>query len=849
MVTIVTALLFSALQNEEWRLLLLLKERHRRAHSLYVPFFGQVQYKDFTAPVEVGSGLRHLVRNVLTLRDMASEPSVWTICLDLLKVLLSWKAVGVLFLVVLMKILLRCVRARRCKDPVMAKCKEEKKRSGKKNASSPTAPVSVKDNKEAAQSGKKNRKAPAQSREVPALCDVAEEVKSEVVTDDVAEEVKSEVVTDDVAEELKSGKDVVRKKKTRTRKKNRTPTQARKEVKSEVVTDDVAEEVKSGNDVVRKKKTRTRKKNRTPAQAGKKVKSEVVTDDVAEEVKSEVVTDVVAQEVKSEVVTDVVAEEVKSEVVTDDVTEEVKSGNDVVRKKKTRTRKKNRAPAQARKEVKSEVVTEDVAEEVKSEVVIDVVAQEVKSGNDVVRKKTRTRKKNNRTPAQGPRKKNSAPAEGSGNRARPVRESGKNRTPAKESDTPEAGNDNFRRERRWLEFLEMPTEERELVQKETPSIEDEFGIKIKFPARRNYIILQGGRQGVTQACLKLKRLVDLSRPSGIDLLAEVNNTSSRVRPSRIWPCGNVLRMVNADPSLHGVVIGRSGQTVQGIRNKYCVDIYVPGKTEEYKTIDIVGRREDVEPAKKELLWLIRQSTRRSSRMYGNAQRQSIQSYETTSRRRGPKAVSGDVAERVKSEVVTDDVAEEVKSEVVTDDVAQKVKSEVVTDDVAEEVKSEVVTDDVAEEVKCEVVTDDVAQKVKSEVVTDDVAEEVKSEVVTDDVAQKVKSEVVTDDVAEEVKSEVVTDDVAEEVKSDNDVVRKKNRAPGQAGKKVRKKVRFEVVTDDVAEEVKSEVVTDDVAQKVKSEVVTDGVAEEVKSEAIVSGDDWAEDTEGFWSLE
>ncbi|XP_071525116.1 uncharacterized protein [Panulirus ornatus] len=495
---------------------------------------------------------------------MASEPSVWAMCLDLLKVLLSWKAVGVLLLVVLMKILLRCVRARRCKDPVMVKDKEKNKGSGKKNASSPTAPVSVKDNKEAAQSGKKKRKAPAQSREVPALCDVAEEVKSEVVTDGVAEEVKSEVVTDGVAEEVKSevvtddvaeevksevvtdgvaeevksevvtdgvaeevksevvtddvaqsGNEVVRKKKTRTRRKNRAPVQAGKEVKSEVVTDDVAEEVKSevvtddvaqsGNEVVRKKKTRTRRKNRAPVQAGKEVKSEVVTDDVAEEVKSEVVTDDVAEEVKSgnevgrkkksrtrrknrapaqagkevksEVVTDDVAEEVKSEVVTDDVAEEVKSGNEVGRKKKTRTRRKNRAPAQAGKEVKSEVVTVHVAEEVKSEVVTDDVAEEVKSGNDVGRKKkTRTRKNNNKTPAQGPREMNSTPAQGSGDRALPVRESGKNRTPAKESDTPEAGNDNFRRERSWLEFLEMPTEERELVQKETPSIEDEFGI-------------------------------------------------------------------------------------------------------------------------------------------------------------------------------------------------------------------------------------------------------------------------------------------------------------------------------------------------------------------------------------
>ncbi|XP_071520624.1 uncharacterized protein [Panulirus ornatus] len=408
-------------------------------------------------------------------------------------------------------------------------------------------------------------------------------------------------------------------------------------------------------------------------------------------------------------------------------------------------------------------------------------------------KKTRSRRKKIR-----PRRKKSTPAQGSGDRDSPVRESGKNRTPAKDSNTREAGNNNFRRDRRWLEFLEMPTEEREFVQKETPSIEDEFGIKIKFPKRRNYIILQGGRQAVSQACLKLQRLVDLSQPSGVDLLAEVNNTSYRVRPNRIWPCGNVLRKVNVDPSLHGVLIGRSGQTVQGIRNKYCVDIYVPGKSEEYKTIDIVGQSKDVQAAKKEVLRLIRQSTRRSSRMYGNFLRRSTQSYERTSRRRGPKAVSGDVAEEVKSEVVTDDVAEEVESEVVTDDVAEEVKSEVVTDDVAEEVKSEVVTDDVAEEVESEVVTDDVAEEVKSEVVTDDVAEEVKSEVVTHDVAEEVKSEVVTHDVPEKVKSEVVTHDVAEEV---------------------------------------------------KSEVVTHDVAEEVKSEVVASGDDWREDTEGFWRVD
>ncbi|XP_071520631.1 uncharacterized protein [Panulirus ornatus] len=408
-------------------------------------------------------------------------------------------------------------------------------------------------------------------------------------------------------------------------------------------------------------------------------------------------------------------------------------------------------------------------------------------------KKTRSRRKKIR-----PHRKKSTPAQGSGDRDSPVRESGKNRTPAKDSNTHEAGNDNFRRDRRWLEFLEMPTEEREFVQKETPSIEDEFGIKIKFPKRRNYIILQGGRQAVGQACLKLQRLVDLSQPSGVDLLAEVNNTSYRVRPNRIWPCGNVLRKVNVDPSLHGVLIGRSGQTVQGIRNKYCVDIYVPGKSEEYKTIDIVGQSKDVQAAKKEVLRLIRQSTRRSSRMYGNFLRRSTQSYERTSRRRGPKAVSGDVAEEVKSEVVTDDVAEEVESEVVTDDVAEEVESEVVTDDVAEEVESEVVTDDVAEEVESEVVTDDVAEEVESEVVTDDVAEEVESEVVTDDVAEEVKSEVVTDDVAEEVKSEVVTHDVAEEV---------------------------------------------------KSEVVTHDVAEEVKSEVVASGDDWREDTEGFWRVD
>ncbi|XP_071533971.1 uncharacterized protein [Panulirus ornatus] len=850
LVTMATALLFRALENEELRLLSLLRKRHREAHSLYVPFFGQVEYKDFTAPVEIGSDLRHLVRNVLTLRDMASEPSVWTICLDLLKgvlrkeVLLSWQvgmAVGLLLLVALIKILLRCVRARRCKDPVMAKSKEKKMGSGKKNASSPTAPVSVKDDKEAVQSGKKNRKAPAQSREVPALCDEAQEVKSEVVTDDVAEEVKFEVVTDDVAEEVKSGNDVVRKKKARTRRKNRAPAEAGKgvksevvtddvaqevksevvtddvaqEVKFEVVTDDVAQEVKSGNDVVRKKKARTRRKNRAPAQAGKEVKSEVVTDDVAQEVKFEVVTDDVAQEVKSgndvvrkkkartrrknrapaqagkevksEVVTDDVAQEVKSEVVTDDVAQEVKSGNDVVRKK-ARTRRKNRAPAEAGKEVTSEVVTDDVAEEVKSEVVTDDVAQEVKSGNDVVRKKKARTRRKNRAPAQ-------------------------------------AGKE---------------------VKSEV--VTDDVAEEVKFEVVTDDVAeeVKSGNDVVRKKKARTRRK---NRAPDVSQKVKSGNDVVRKKKAR-------TRRKNRAPAQAGKEV-ESEVVTDDVAQEVKFEVVTDDVAEEVKSgNDVVHKK--------------KARTRRKNRAPAEA------------------------GKEVKSEVVTDGVAEEVKFEVVTDDVAREVKSgnDVVRKkkartrrknrapaEAGKEVKSEVVTDDVAEEVKSEVVTDDVAQEVKS---GNDVVRKKKARTRrknrAPDVSQKVKSEVVTDDVAEEVKSEVVTDDVAQEVKSGNDVVRKKkartrrkNRAPD-----VSQKVKSEVVTDDVAEEVKSEVVTDDVAQevksgndvvrkkkartrrknrapdvsqKVKSKVVTDVVAEEVKSEAVVSGDDWAEDTEGFWRLD
>ncbi|XP_071529340.1 uncharacterized protein [Panulirus ornatus] len=315
---------------------------------------------------------------------------------------------------------------------------------------------------------------------------------------------------------------------------------------------------------------------------------------------------------------------------------------------------------------------------------------------------------NRNASAQG--KKNIRTAAQDGSRAPPVRESGMKGNPAKESDTCKADN-NFRRGKRWLEFLEIPTEEREFVQKETPSLEDEFGIKIKFPARRNYIILQGGRQGVTQACLKLQRLVDLSQPSGVDLVAEVNNTSSRVRPSRIWQCGNVLKMVNIDPSAHGLLIGRAGRTVHGISRKYCVEIYVPRKAEEYKAIDILGRKEDVEMAEREVLRVTRQSTSRSSRMYDVFERRSKEFYERTNWWQGSNAMSGDATEGVKSGDVCV-VAEEAKSENVWD-VAEEMESEAARD-VAEEVESEAV-DDVAEEVESEAV-DDVAEELESEYV-------------------------------------------------------------------------------------------------------------------------------------
>ncbi|XP_071517143.1 uncharacterized protein [Panulirus ornatus] len=170
-----------------------------------------------------------------------------------------------------------------------------------------------------------------------------------------------------------------------------------------------------------------------------------------------------------------------------------------------------------------------------------------------------------------------------------------------------------RSRKQWVEWLEIPVSEQLGIIWKIPLLEEEFDIKNTLPDRGSYLILQGGRQEVTQACLKVQQLVDLTQRTSDNLLLEASKVAEEDRPSRVWPSGWVLKMLDIDPSLHGRILGKGGRNVGDIRRRRRVDIYVPARKEKYSTIDVLGRKEDVQMAESDIKRLIKPRKNGSTR--------------------------------------------------------------------------------------------------------------------------------------------------------------------------------------------------------------------------------------------
>ncbi|XP_071521436.1 uncharacterized protein [Panulirus ornatus] len=176
------------------------------------------------------------------------------------------------------------------------------------------------------------------------------------------------------------------------------------------------------------------------------------------------------------------------------------------------------------------------------------------------------------------------------------------------------------RQRRWTEWMEVPLAEHEYLKINVPSIQDFYKVNITFPGDdKNYIVITGDREPVTHACLDIQQELQLYQPTEVDLFSLVSDVSYRDRPSRLWPSGHVLDMLSVDEKLHSKIIGRAGKTVDGIRKKHCVDIYVPNKREDYKDIHVLGWEGDVDRAVSHIHRLIRPRGNRHHQ-YSNLQR-------------------------------------------------------------------------------------------------------------------------------------------------------------------------------------------------------------------------------------
>ncbi|XP_071521438.1 uncharacterized protein [Panulirus ornatus] len=176
------------------------------------------------------------------------------------------------------------------------------------------------------------------------------------------------------------------------------------------------------------------------------------------------------------------------------------------------------------------------------------------------------------------------------------------------------------RQRRWTEWMEVPLAEHEYLKINVPSIQDFYKVNITFPGDdKNYIVITGDREPVTHACLDIQQELQLYQPTEVDLFSLVSDVSYRDRPSRLWPSGHVLDMLSVDEKLHSKIIGRAGKTVDGIRKKHCVDIYVPNKREDYKDIHVLGWEGDVDRAVSHIHRLIRPRGNRHYQ-YSNLQR-------------------------------------------------------------------------------------------------------------------------------------------------------------------------------------------------------------------------------------
>ncbi|XP_071522957.1 uncharacterized protein [Panulirus ornatus] len=151
----------------------------------------------------------------------------------------------------------------------------------------------------------------------------------------------------------------------------------------------------------------------------------------------------------------------------------------------------------------------------------------------------------------------------------------------------------------WVEWLEMFADKQSKLDWETLAKQHDLKVTIAYPAL-HYIVISGDRETVTKACRKIKGVIDLSQTTNVDLLSVACSTRYEDRPSRIWPSGHVLKVLNIDPNQHGIVVGKGGNIVDALRKKHGVDIYVPHRDESYKAIHILGPEKEAVKAKRSI---------------------------------------------------------------------------------------------------------------------------------------------------------------------------------------------------------------------------------------------------------
>lgn len=160
----------------------------------------------------------------------------------------------------------------------------------------------------------------------------------------------------------------------------------------------------------------------------------------------------------------------------------------------------------------------------------------------------------------------------------------------------------------WLEWFEISQDdqERHLAENKGP-IEEEFGVEITSTGQ-DFVAVKGTRKAVAYACERIISTCNLNYPptdDGKRLQEERTRLQNgKQAPKRIWPIGHVWQALDVNPDNHGLVVGAGGMTVESMRSRHKVNIYVPHRNELYKSIDIVGRKENVEMAKREILQLL-----------------------------------------------------------------------------------------------------------------------------------------------------------------------------------------------------------------------------------------------------